>query len=133
MGIAMIMFKVKSPMLVAIGMYLPIGTTSAIFLGGVIRWLTDKLRDRRSLNEAQKARVENTGILAASGLIAGEALAGLVTALFNFEKWPIPAIFMEPTYVVGAVFIALIAFVLVKVPLSTAGDPNEPAPPIAIV
>jgi uncharacterized oligopeptide transporter (OPT) family protein len=28
MGIAMIMFKVKSPMLVAIGMYLPISTTS---------------------------------------------------------------------------------------------------------
>ena len=27
MGIAMIMFKVRSPMLVAIGMYLPIGTT----------------------------------------------------------------------------------------------------------
>ncbi len=41
MGIAMIMFKVRSPMLVAIGMYLPIGTTSAIFVGGMIRWVTD--------------------------------------------------------------------------------------------
>jgi putative OPT family oligopeptide transporter len=133
MGIAMIMFKVKSPMLVAIGMYLPIGTTSAIFVGGVIRWLTDKLRDRHNYNDAQKARVENTGILAASGLIAGEALAGLVTAWFYYKEWPIPAIFKNPTYVVGAAFIALIAFVLIKVPLSTAGDPNEPAPPAAIV
>jgi putative OPT family oligopeptide transporter len=133
MGIAMIMFKVKSPMLVAIGMYLPIGTTSAIFVGGIIRWLTDKFRDRSDFNEAQKARVENTGILAASGLIAGEALAGLVTAWFYYKEWPIPAIFQHPTYLVGAIFIALIAFVLVKVPLSTAGDPNEPAPPTAIV
>ena len=32
MGIAMIMIGVKSPMLVAIGMYLPLGTTFAIFV-----------------------------------------------------------------------------------------------------
>jgi putative OPT family oligopeptide transporter len=37
MGFALIMIKVKSPMLVAIGMYLPISITSAIFLGGLIR------------------------------------------------------------------------------------------------
>src|SRR5580658_3011800 len=133
MGVAMIMFKVKSPMLVAIGMYLPIATTSAIFVGGIIRWLTDKFRDRNNFNDAQKARVENTGILAASGLIAGEALAGLVTAWFYYKEWPIPAISKQPTYLIGAAFIALIAFVLIKVPLSTAGDPNEPAPPTAIV
>src|SRR5437867_2615938 len=39
LGIAMIMFKVRSPMLVAIGMYLPISITSAIFIGGVLRWV----------------------------------------------------------------------------------------------
>jgi len=38
MGIAMIMLQVRSPMLVAVGMYLELGTTSAIFVGGVIRW-----------------------------------------------------------------------------------------------
>jgi len=31
-GIAMIMMQVKSPMLVAVGMYLPFGTTFAIFV-----------------------------------------------------------------------------------------------------
>ena len=36
-GIAMIMMQVKSPMLVAVGMYLPFGTTFAIFVGGVFR------------------------------------------------------------------------------------------------
>ena len=36
MGVAMIMIGVKSPMLVAIGMYLPIGTTFAIFVGGMV-------------------------------------------------------------------------------------------------
>src|SRR5258708_10503679 len=36
-GIALIMMQVKSPMLVAVGMYLPFETTFAIFLGGVFR------------------------------------------------------------------------------------------------
>ena len=92
-GIAMIMFKVRSPMLVAIGMYLPFGTTSAIFVGGVIRWITDSIRKRRALNEAQTARVENVGVLIASGLIAGEALAGLVTGWFNYKYGKLPAVF----------------------------------------
>jgi len=133
MGIAMIMFRVKSPMLVAIGMYLPIATTSAIFVGGMIRWVTDTMRDRAGYNEAQRARVENVGVLVASGLIAGEALAGLVTATFNFQDWPLPVIFKDPSYLTGVVVMALIAFVLVKVPLRNAGDPNEPAPPVAMM
>ena len=37
-------------------------------------------REKRGYNAAQKARVENAGVLTASGLIAGEALMGLVAA-----------------------------------------------------
>jgi len=133
MGIAMIMFKVKSPMLVAIGMYLPIATTAAIFVGGVIRWFTDTQARRRGLNQAQRTRVENIGILVASGLIAGEALAGLVTATFNFKQWPLPVIFANPSYWAGLVVMALIAWVLVRIPLANAGRPDEPAPPSAIM
>ncbi len=133
MGIAMIMFKVKSPMLVAIGMYLPFGTTSAIFLGGMIRWTTDSMRKRAGCNEAQSARVENVGILVASGLIAGEALAGLVTATFNFQEWPLPVIFKDPSYFTGLLFLAAIAYFLVRIPLANAGDPKEPAPPVAMM
>ena len=40
---------------------------------------------RRGYNEAQKTRVESVGILIASGLIAGEALTGLVVAYFKFK------------------------------------------------
>jgi putative OPT family oligopeptide transporter len=133
MGIAMIMFKVKSPMLVAIGMYLPFATTAAIFAGGVIRWVTDTRARSRGLNQAQRTRVENIGILVASGLIAGEALAGLVIATFNFKQWPLPVIFANPSYLAGLVVMALIAWVLVRVPLANAGRPDEPAPPSAIM
>jgi len=72
-------------MLFAVGMYLPLETTFAIFIGGVIRWATDKLRDRRGFNDAQKARVENAGVLTASGLIAGEALTGLLDCIIRSE------------------------------------------------
>jgi putative OPT family oligopeptide transporter len=133
MGIAMIMFKVKSPMLVAIGMYLPISITSAIFIGGLIRWLTDVLRKRAQCNAAQSARVENVGVLVASGLIAGEALAGLITGWFNYKYGKLPAVFDNPSYIVGGVVMAFIAFLLIRIPLANAGDPNEPAPPVAIM
>ena len=133
MGIAMILFKVRSPMLVAIGMYLPIQITSAIFVGGVFRWFADSIRKRRGLNEAQTARVDNVGVLVASGLIAGEALAGLVIAWFNFKTWDLPQFMEHPSYLAGVAVMAIVAFLLIQVPLSNAGDPNEPAPPAAIM
>ena len=72
-GIALIMMGASSPMLVAVGMYLPFETTSAIFVGGLLRSLANWVAKRRGFNEAQKARVENAGVLTASGLIAGES------------------------------------------------------------
>jgi len=133
MGIALVMIGVKSPMLVAIGMYLPIGTTFAIFIGGMVRWASDTLATRRGLNEAQRIRVESVGVLAASGMIAGEALTGLVTATFSFLKWKVPVIFENPSYIVGIVILLLLGYVLIKVPLGNAGRPEDPAPPAVIV
>ncbi len=132
-GIVMIMGRVKSPMLVAVGMYLPINTTFAIFLGGIFRWVTDSMRKRSGFNEAQSARVENVGILVASGLIAGEALMGLVIATFRFFEWPLPKIFPDPSYIVGSIIILLLGTLLVRLPLSKAGSPDEPAPPAAMM
>lgn len=133
MGIALVMIGVKSPMLVAIGMYLPIGTTFAIFIGGLVRWVTDTIAQRRGYNEAQRIRVESVGVLAASGMIAGEALTGLITATFSFLRIQVPVVFKEPSYITGVVVLFVLSFVLVKVPLANAGRPEDPAPPAAIV
>lgn len=131
MGIAMIMVKVKSPMLFAVGMYLPLNTTFAIFVGGIIRWITDKIRDRRGLNEAQKARVDNAGILTASGLIAGEALCGLaVAAIWQGQT---PRIFESPHWIGMLIAFLALILVMIRVPLANAGKPEEPAPPTAIM
>ena len=134
-GIAMIMMQVKSPMLVAVGMYLPFETTFAIFVGGVFRSVGDWLAKRGSLNEAQRARVENAGILTASGLIAGEAILGLVWAGLQFAPaWTRTQILSNPSYLVGGMIVmAALAVLMIRLPLSAAGDPNEPAPPTAIM
>jgi putative OPT family oligopeptide transporter len=138
MGFGLILVEVKSPMLFSVGMYLPLETTFAIFVGGLFRWITDKLRDRAKLNEAQRARVENAGVLTASGLIAGEALCGLVFAGFRgLEKSRghkiLPVIFANPPLIIGVVVLVALAVLMVRLPLVNAGRPDEPAPPTAIM
>ena len=131
LGFAMILVEVRSPMLFSVGMYLPIETTAAIFAGGVIRWITDKLRDRRGLNDAQKARVDNAGVLTASGLIAGEALCGLVIA--GIWRGQQPQLLASPPWIIAVIVVAVMVLVMVRVPLANAGRPEDPAPPVAMM
>jgi len=133
LGLAMIMIEVKSVMLFAVGMYLPLGTTFAIFLGGVIRWMTDRLRDRRGLNDAQKARVDNAGVLTASGLIAGEALCGLVIAGLVGSGRDVTLFTWTPSAWMAVAAMIILIVAMIRVPLANAGSPDEPAPPTAIM
>jgi putative OPT family oligopeptide transporter len=134
MGVAFILMQVRSPMLVSVGMYLPLETTFAIFVGGLIRGAVDMLSERRKHNAAQKVRVENTGVLVASGLIAGEALMGLVIAIFaafDIFLYKYFVFFKSPTFWISFVVLAVIAYALIQVPLKNAGKPDDPAPPSA--
>jgi len=133
MAVAMICTQVKSPMLVSVGMYLPFETTSTIFVGGMIKGIVGMISKRRKHNDAQKIRVENNGVLLAAGLIAGEALLGLILASLAFFHISMPAVFEEPTFIVSLFLFALIAWILVRYPLKNAGRPDEPAPPSAMV
>jgi putative OPT family oligopeptide transporter len=141
LGLAMIMIEVKSVMLFSVGMYLPLGTTFAIFAGGVIRWATDRLRDKRNLNDAQKARVDNAGVLTASGLIAGEALCGIgVAAIIAHRLAQDPHAdtrlyqFAIGNYgLMSVIALAVLVAVMIFVPLTNAGRPEDPAPPTAIM
>jgi putative OPT family oligopeptide transporter len=63
---------------VAVGVYLPISTSAAMFMGGVIRWLVDR---RLSREERETADADSgPGVLFSSGLIAGGAIMGVVLA-----------------------------------------------------
>jgi putative OPT family oligopeptide transporter len=133
LGLAMIMIEVKSVMLFSVGMYLPLGTTFAIFVGGLVRWVTDKLRDRRGFNDAQKARVDNAGVLTASGMIAGEALCGLVIAGLVGSGYDVALVKWTPPAILAVAAMVILILVMVRVPLANAGRPEDPAPPTAIM
>ena len=63
---------------VAVGVYLPISTSSAMFAGGVIRWMIER---RAQTGQRSIAEVESgPGVLFSSGLIAGGAICGIVLA-----------------------------------------------------
>jgi putative OPT family oligopeptide transporter len=132
MGIAFIMMQVKSPMLVCVGMYLPLETTFAIFLGGIIKGMVDRVSEKRQFSLAQKTNSENTGILLASGLIAGEALMGLIIAIFavgNIFLYDIFSFFQHPPFWISVIVLALIGWILIQIPVKNAGKADAPVPP----
>ncbi len=89
-GIALVLIKSPSPMLIAVGMYLPFDTTAAIFVGGVLAWVVELIRKRRQFSQEEELVSENTGTLIASGLIGGEALMAVVLASLYFMLPPDP-------------------------------------------
>ena len=134
MGIGFIMMQVKSPMLVCVGMYLPLETTFAIFLGGVIKGIVDNFSEKRQFTIAQRVNVDNVGVLLASGLIAGEALMGLIIAIFavgDVFLYDFFSFFNNPPFWISIIVLLLIGFVLVRLPLRNAGSPDAPVPPSA--
>jgi putative OPT family oligopeptide transporter len=80
LGIALILIKAPAPMLIAVGMYLPFPTTSAVFAGGVVRAILDWFLGRRNASDEEKMKAENSGVLVASGLIAGQSLMAVLLA-----------------------------------------------------
>ena len=63
----------------AIGIYLPLEVTAPIFIGGVVAHLI--VRAVRTADAATRERAERMGMLTGAGLIAGEALMGIVMAV----------------------------------------------------
>ncbi len=77
-GVFLVMIEAPAPMLIAVGMYLPMETTSAIFVGGMMKWAADTSARHRNLPPEEKAGFDDRGTFVASGLIAGEAIAGIL-------------------------------------------------------
>ena len=73
----------------AVGVYLPLSSSSPIFIGGLIRWLVDKYVRKKfkgqNLTEEQLNAEgdKSPGVLMASGYIAGAALAGIIIAFLQ--------------------------------------------------
>ena len=109
----------------AVGAYLSIGTTLAIFTGGVVRWLVDaavkKRRRRRSEGDVSPGSLYASGLIAAGGIIGllGVALQGYENF---FEKsnpigWPHTFVYNPWVSVVAFALLAYSLYYFARKPL----------------
>jgi putative OPT family oligopeptide transporter len=118
----------------AVGMYLPLSSSTPIFVGGVLRWLSDKVRGV----SASEAETETSpGVLLSSGYIAGGTLIGLIIAFFAFlPKQFNDALdlgrYLGPEYAAEEAaapkVVALIMFVVLALILLWIGARRSPVP-----
>jgi putative OPT family oligopeptide transporter len=117
MGLSFILMQIKSPMLVSVGMYLPIETSFAIFIGGLFRGWMDQWLDKKKMSSEGKEAAGNRGILLASGFIAGEALIGILFAAFAFAEIDMPKFLPDPSYMPSILLMLVLGFVLIYLPI----------------
>jgi putative OPT family oligopeptide transporter len=71
----------RAPVLaVAVGIYLPLELSTPIFAGGLVAELATRWHTRRSPN-ADPELLKQNGLLFSAGLIAGEAIVGVLIAI----------------------------------------------------
>jgi uncharacterized oligopeptide transporter (OPT) family protein len=99
----------------AVGAYLSIGTTLAIFCGGVVRWMVDSAVNKAGGDAADSESEISPGSLYASGLIAaggivglmGVALKGYETTVGKGDILNFPHTFLDQTWVSVLAFLML--------------------------
>jgi putative OPT family oligopeptide transporter len=113
----------------AVGAYLSIGTTLAIFCGGVVRWMVDRAVEKAGGAKEDSESEISPGSLYASGLIAAGGLVGLLgVALKGYENltdrnnilhFPKTFLFHDWTSVVMFALLAFSLYYFARKPLNT--------------
>lgn len=81
MGVAVVLEILRLPVLpFAVGLYLPIYLSTPIYIGGIIRWITEKFFFKD--NPEKNRLCVDKGVLYCSGMIAGEGIIGILLAVF---------------------------------------------------
>jgi putative OPT family oligopeptide transporter len=132
--LAFVLILIDLPVLpVAIGIYLPFTLATPIFCGGIIRYLTNSQIEKKfGSDEGEKAtewelaikqtevkpkeKVVRTGLLFTAGLIAGEALTGVIVAFIIISGLSI-TVFKYPPVIPGLLLWLFIALLVFYIPL----------------
>ena len=128
LGVALIIMNAPSPMLIAVGMYLPLTATAPVFVGGIIRLIMDKTLVKRGATPEQTQKAENAGILMASGFIAGESLMAVILAFVVLGRLmgagpdadPTPMFVIAENPWIGMAVFLVVGYLLVRLPLQKA-------------
>ena len=126
LALGLILINSPSPMLIAVGMYLPFSSTSAIFVGGLIAWRLSRRLTARGASSTAVTRATNTGVLLSSGFIAGEALMAVVLAFLVLGEDLSGVAHVLPVLLesalLGALVFPLLYYFLVHVPLNASEE-----------
>ena len=132
--LAFVLILIDLPVLpVAIGIYLPFTLVIPIFGGGVVRHITNGFiakkygsADEEEISEWElaikqtdvkpKEKIIRTGLLLTAGLIAGEALTGVIVAFLIIGGIDL-ALFPFPPILPGVLIFIFLAILLVYIPL----------------
>jgi uncharacterized oligopeptide transporter (OPT) family protein len=104
----------RSPVLaVAVGIYLPLELSTPIFVGGLVAELATRWHQKRHPGRDPEI-LKQTGLLFSAGLIAGEALIGVLIAIpiaatKNADVLAVPAN-MQPGQWAGLAALALVSW-----------------------
>jgi len=123
LAVVLILIGSPSPMLIAVGMYLPFRSTACIFFGGVVKYFVQSLTGKKKPNRKGKEIIENIGLLLASGLIAGQALMGIITAALKGAKLDLPESWSEPW--LALLIFAVLGFILIYYPYKKMIESGE--------
>jgi uncharacterized oligopeptide transporter (OPT) family protein len=125
---ALILIGAPSPMLIAVGMYLPFTATAPIFAGGIIRYFLDRTLKNRNADAETTTKAENVGVLLSSGFIAGESLMAVILAFTVLghslidKTWEAaPLIGLPPQGWLGLLVFVALGFMLIRMPLKVIG------------
>ncbi len=130
--LAFVLILINLPVLpVAIGIYLPFTLSTPIFAGGIVRAITNRAIAKKygtaqeeeisdwdlaikQTDVAPKEKIIRTGLLLTAGLIAGEALMGVIVAFLiigglNFAVFEYPPVL--PSILIWIFIAALLAYI----------------------
>ncbi len=92
------------PLAFSLGMYLPISINLAVLFGAVVSWIIGRTGETEEIKKTRSAQ----GILIASGMMAGAAIVGILTAVMRidwgggFLEYPIKAISIGERFTVNS-------------------------------
>ncbi|MDP6963018.1 MAG: oligopeptide transporter, OPT family [Planctomycetota bacterium] len=96
---------------VAVGMYLPFGLSTAILLGGLVALVAAK----KHKTEQSRDQGHEKGVLLSSGLIAGEAIAGVLIAIPKAAEKELPNLESASTPILTAISVILVVQLLFRI------------------
>jgi hypothetical protein len=125
----------------AVGSYLSIGTTAAIFCGGIVRWLVERNTKAKTEDEASPGALYASGLIAAGGIVGLLAICvKLLAAAQEKVTWlswfPTQwnkvgeALGLEGSSAVGMLAFAALAFSLFYFARKPLDSPTPPAPEV---